>query len=110
MTINVNSGLVYIAEDNAVMNITQNNGVDTNELDSIIKGIMENLSGLKKEEADEIRAIVDMTKEELVKSEPKTSKLRNCVTLIAPMITIANGIPALVNNLQMLADYIMTNI
>lgn len=110
MTINVNGGQVNIAEDNAVMNITQNNGVNTNELDSIIKGIMENLSGLKKEDADEIRGIVEIVQEELTKSEPKTSRLRNCMTLIAPVVTIANGIPALVNNLQMLADYIMTYI
>lgn len=108
MTINVNGGQVNIAEDNSVMNITQNNGGNTNELDSIIKGIMENLSDLKKENADEIRDIVDMVKEELAKPQPKTTRLRNYVTLIAPMITIANGIPALVNNLQMFVDYIMT--
>ncbi len=47
-----------------------------------------------------------MAKEELVKPEPKVSRLRNCVTLIAPMLTIANGIPALANSLQKLVDYI----
>ena len=68
---------------------------------------MENLSNLKKEHAEEIRDVVDMAKEELVKPEPKVSRLRNCVTLIAPMLTIANGIPSLMNNLQRLVDYII---
>ena len=60
----------------------------------------------RKEDAEEIRDIVDLAKEELAKPEPKVSRLRNCLTLIAPMFTIANGIPTLVGNLQKLADYI----
>lgn len=106
VTYNVHGGQLNIASDNATIYATQNNGISANELDSIIKGIIENLSDLKKEDADEIRDAVDMAKEELSKSEPKTSRLRNCVTLIAPMITIANGIPALASNLQKLIDYI----
>lgn len=107
MTINVNGGQFSYARDNATINAVQyNNGANANELDNIIKGIMENLSGLKKEDADEIVDAVEMTKEELAKSEPKASRLRNCLTLIAPMFTIANGIPKLAENLQKLVDYI----
>lgn len=106
ITYNVHWGQLNIASDNAIINATQNNGISAKELDSIIKGIMDNLSDLKEEDAEEIKDIVDMAKEELSKPEPKTSRLRNCVTLIAPMITIANGIPTLVNNLQRLVDYI----
>lgn len=47
-----------------------------------------------------------MAKEELMKPDPKVSRLRNCVTLIAPMLTIANGIPTLTSSLQKLVDYI----
>lgn len=107
MTFNVNGGQVNFARDNATIYAIQNNGVDAGELDNIIKGIMDNLSGLKKEEAEEIKDAVDMAKDELGKPEPKVSRLRNCVTLIAPMITIANGIPILASNLQKLLDYIM---
>lgn len=107
MTFNVNGGQVNFAKDNATIYAIQNDGINVNELDSIIKGIMENLSNLKKEHAEEIRDVVDMAKEELVKPEPKVSRLRNCVTLIAPMLTIANGIPSLMNNLQRLVDYII---
>ena len=102
-----NGGQVNIAKDNATIRATVNNGVSANELDNIIKGIMSNLSDLKKEDAEEISDIVDMVKEELKKPEPKVSRLKNCLTLIASMFTIANGIPTLANNLQKLIDYIM---
>ena len=106
ITYNVYGGQLNRASDNATIYATQNNGVKADELESIIKGIMENLSGLKQEEAESIKDAVDMAKEELAKSEPKTSRLRSCVTLLAPMLTIVNGIPVLASNLQRLVDYI----
>ena len=48
------------------------------------------MSELKKEDAEEIMDIVDMAREELAKPQPKVSRLRNCIALIAPMMTIAN--------------------
>lgn len=105
MTFNVsNGGQVILAQDNATVHATQNNAV--NELDIIIKSIMENLSGLKNEDAESIKDAVDMVREELAKPEPKVSRLRSCVTLLAPMLTITNGIPTLASNLQGLIDYI----
>lgn len=104
---NVNGGQVNIASDHATINAIQNNGDNGKELNDIIRGIMENLSDLKKEDADEIADIVEMAKDELTKQEPKVSRLRNCLTLIAPMFTIANGIPTLAANLQKLQEFIM---
>ena len=101
-----NGGQVNIAKDNATIYAPLNNGVSDNELDNIIKEIMSNLSDLKKEDAEQISDIVDMVKDELKKPEPKVSRLKNCLTLIAPMFTIVNGIPTLANNLQKLIDYI----
>lgn len=106
ITFSMNGGQLNYARDNGTIYATQNNGDNTNSLDIILKEIIENLSGIEKEEADKIRDVVDMAKGELVKPEPKVSRLRNCVTLIAPMLTIANGIPALANSLQKLVDYI----
>lgn len=102
----VNGGQVNIANDNANINVTQNNGVNTSELDTIIKGIIENLSEISKDDKETIIDSVEMIKDELTKPEPKVSRLRNCVTLIAPMLTIANGIPALADRLQKLIDYV----
>ncbi|MFG6378558.1 MAG: hypothetical protein K1W19_09645 [Lachnospiraceae bacterium] len=109
ITYNVQSGgQVNNAYDNSTMYVTQNNGIGANELENIIKGIKDNLSSLKKEDSDNIIDVVDMAREELTKPEPKLSRLRNCVSLIAPMFTIANGIPVLADNLRKLMDYINT--
>lgn len=102
----VNGGQVNVASGNATIHATQNNGANAKELDDIIKGIMENISELKKEDADEITDVVEMAKDELIKPEPKASRLRNCLALIAPMFTIANGIPTLATNLQRLQEFI----
>lgn len=106
MTVNVNGGQMNMAMDNAKIVATQNNGINTNELESIIKSITENLSDLKKEDAESIEDAIEMVREELAKPEPKVSRLRSCVTLLAPMLTITNGIPTLTSNLQRLVDYI----
>ncbi|MEZ3516252.1 MAG: hypothetical protein K1W37_13610 [Lachnospiraceae bacterium] len=106
MTFNMNGGQFNYAKDNATINATQNNGVNTSELDSIIKSITENLSALKKEDAESIIDAVEMVREEMAKPEPKVSRLRSCVTLLAPMLTITNGIPTLASNLHRLVDYI----
>lgn len=47
-----------------------------------------------------------MIKEEFAKPEPKVNRLRNYLNLIAPMFTIANGIPDLSEHLHRLIDYI----
>ncbi len=104
---NITGGQVNFAKDTANINATQNNGISENELDVIIKAIKDNLLGVKKEEADEIIDVVEMAKEELTKPEPIISRLRNCITLIAPMMTIANGVPVLANNLQKLQELII---
>lgn len=107
MVIHMNGGQLNLANDNAKIYATQNIGVSGSELDDIIKGITQNLSGLNKEEAEEIADIAEMARCELVKPEPKVSRLKNCLTLIAPMFTIANGLPALATNLQKLQEFIM---
>lgn len=107
MVIHMNGGQFNLANDNATIYATQNIGVSGSELDDIIKEITQNLSGLNKEEAEEIADIAEMARCELVKPEPKVSRLKNCLTLIAPMFTIANGIPALATNLQKLQEFIM---
>lgn len=106
ITFNGHNVQANFAKDNATIRAVQNNGVTASELNNIIKGIMDNLSDLDKEDTDKITYAVDMIREELAKSEPKPSRLRNYVTLIAPMFTIANGIPVLANNLQKLINYI----
>lgn len=107
MTINVRDNAQFnLAQDNGTINAIQNNGVSGGELDKIVKSIMDNLKDLDKEDADKIVDVVEMAREELVRSEPRPGRLRSCLSLIAPMIAVANGIPVLADNLQKFADYI----
>ncbi len=106
-TFNISGGQVNISNDNAIINATQNNGVGVDKIEDIIKGITENLSRLDSKEADKLADILDMAKDELTKPEPKVSRLRNCLALLVPMLTVSNGIPTLAMNLHRLQDYIM---
>lgn len=106
MAFNMYGGQFNYAKGNATIKATQNNDISANELDEIVKGIMANLSGLEEEDAENIRDVVEMAKEELEKPEPKAGRLRNCLSLIAPMITVLNGVPVLMDNFQKLMNYI----
>lgn len=103
---NVNGGQVNIASGNAIINATQNNGLNNAELESIIKNILDNVSGLGKEDADTIIDSVEMIREEIMKPEPKRNIISNGIKLLAPMISIANGIPALAENIKKFIDYV----
>ena len=106
VTINVSGGQFSYARDQATINAIQNNGVSADELNKIVQGIINHLSDLEKEDAESIRDIVDMANAELTSPQPKVSRLRNCLSLLSPMLTVANGIPVLADNLQKLMDYI----
>lgn len=103
---NVNGGQVNIASGNAIINATQNNGLNNAELECIIKNIMDNVSGLGKEDADTIIDSVEMIKEEITKPEPKRNIISNGIKLLAPMISVANGIPTLAENIQKFIEYV----
>ena len=97
---NVSGGQVNYARDNATVYATQNNGASIKELAELAKAITDDLSELNKEDADTIIDSLDMINEELMKPEPKRKIISNGIKLLAPMISIANGIPTLANNIQ----------
>ena len=103
---NVSGGQVNIASDNATINATQNNGIQSDELEKLVRSILDNASVLDKENAETMVDSVNMIKEELLKPEPKRAILSNGIKLLAPIITIANGTPTLANNIQALIDYV----
>ena len=79
-------------------------------LEKTIEEIRESLHNLNKEDAEKISDVIELAQQELVKSKPKVSRLRNCLTMFAPMFTIANGIPTLTDNLHKLQEIIMSYI
>ena len=102
---NVSGGQVNVASNNATINATQNNGIQSDELDKIVKAIMDNVSSVNKEDAETIADSVNMIKDELLKPEPKRAIISNGIKLLAPMISIVNGMPDLGTNIQNLIDF-----
>lgn len=100
VTFNISGGQVNVANGHAIINATQNNGIKVQEIDKIISAIKSNLSGLAAEDAETIIDSVDMIREEINKSEPKGKIIGNGIKLIAPLITILNGTPVLIDNLK----------
>ena len=103
---NINGGQVNIAKYKGIINAVQNNGASVDELEDIINGIIDNISDINKEEQETLLDAIDMIKEEFAKGEPKMSRLRSCVTLLAPMVTILNGVPGLAEKIGTLINFI----
>ena len=106
VTWNVSGGQVNVASGNAVINATQNNGVVMTEMENLIKNILSEVSLLGKDDAETITDSIEMVQEELLKPEPKGKIISNGIKLLAPMISIANGVPTLADNIQKFIDMI----
>ncbi len=48
---------------------------------------------------------VEIIQEEVMKPEPKVRIISNGIKLLAPIISIANGTPVLLQNLQKFVEY-----
>lgn len=106
-TWNVSGGQVNVASGNAVINATQNNGVEMSEMENLIKQIMDSVYSLEKDDAETIVDSIEMIRDELQKPEPKGKIISNGIKLLSPMISIANGIPTLAGHIQKLIDMVM---
>lgn len=106
VTWNVSGGQVNIANDNSTINASQNNGISSDELNIIITEIKSNLDGLSVENKETLIDSIEMIQEEIVKAEPKGKIISNGIKLIAPIMTIANGLPLLVGNIQKFVDFV----
>lgn len=95
---------------NALHNMVQDN-YDRDELSSFFELTLYHTISWWIDVANDIPLdeldVLEQVKEEIDKEKPKKSRLQNCLKLIAPMITIANGIPVLSTNLQKLHDIII---
>lgn len=106
ITVNNYSGQVNYAKDNATITATQNYGLKENELEKIINDIIDNISYFNKEDSETILDTLKMIQDELSKKKPSGSRLRNCVTLLGPMVTIANGFPQVAEKIRAVISYI----
>lgn len=106
ITFNNYGGQINYGKDNATINATQNYGLKENELEKIINEIINNISCFNKEDSETIIDTLKMIQDELSKKKPNGSRLRNCVTLLGPMVTIANGFPQVAEKIEAVISYI----
>lgn len=109
--ITVLNGQVNFAKGNAIINVIQNNNErnseNREELDIIIKAIKKDLPNLKKDEANKIEDLLDMTEEELTRLEPRQSRLQKCIALSTTLIKCVKNIPTLITNLKKLQNFVI---
>lgn len=105
VTLNI-TGQVNIASDGGSVYAVQNNNINVDEIDIIVRNIMQNISEVPPEDAETIVDAVEMIQEEIKKKEPNKKIISNGIKLIAPMISIMNGIPVLAENLKKFVEYI----
>lgn len=92
--------------DNSPITTTYNNGIDANEFENLAKAITDNVSLLDDENKETILGAIEILREEIAKAQPQKSILSSGIKLLAPMFTIANGIPTLADNIQKLIDFV----
>lgn len=108
MTINVrDNAQLNLAQDNGVVYATQNNGLKVDEVNNLVKNIMDNLSSLSKDDSETVKDAIEMI-QEVMKTKPKEKIISNGIKLLAPIISIANGTPVLLENLQKFVEYAKT--
>ena len=95
------------AKDHSTVTATQNNGINKDELKDIVDLIEKNIEKLNQEQAEDLQDTLSMVVEEFSSETPRQGRLKKCLTLLAPMITVTNGIPILAENLQKVCDYIL---
>lgn len=110
VSIVINGGQINVSKDESILYATLNTDSSSRalEIEEIVGKIMMNVSCLEEQTAEQIIDIVNMAKQELLKPVPQSSRLRNCLTLIGPMITIVNGVPILAENLNKLKELILS--
>lgn len=105
VTLNINNQ-VNIAKDGSCVYAVQNNNINIDEIDIIVRNIMQNISEVPATDAETIAEAVEMVQEEIKKNEPNKKIINNGIKLIATMISVVNGIPVLAENLKKFVEYI----
>lgn len=108
MMFNVSGGQVNISQGNSTLNATQYNSNDFSEIDKLIREIKLDLSKLSPKDEEEAIDAIDMIRSEIENQQPKKGNIRIGIKTLAPIITVANGIPVLISNLQKFIDMATT--
>lgn len=109
--ININGGQVNISKDNSTLNATQNIGMNTNELSTLIKEINVLLNeNIPTDEKTMIQESIDTIQSELQNNQPKKGLIKSCIQgLKSTIISIPTAIE-LCTKLQGFIEWVGTAI
>ena len=62
---------------------------------------------MNQEQAEDLQDTLSMVVEEFNTGTPRAGRLKKYLNLVAPIMTVSNGIPTLAENLQKLCVYIL---
>lgn len=83
VTYNINGNQVNVANDNATINATQNNGIDPDELKKLMGSMRESLSTeLSDEDKKEAEECIDIIEQELQSNTPNEEKVKTRFKLL----------------------------
>ena len=77
--VNIENGQFNVANDNATINATLNNGVDFEKLEALLKGVLDNCNGLSEEDTEAVQENLEVIKSELNEPKPKKSLLKTAM-------------------------------
>lgn len=81
-SISISGGQVNIANDNAVINATNNNGIDTEQLVALIANVRKSASGLTEEDSESINDSLEIIEEEAKAEKPKRKIIKTAITAL----------------------------
>ncbi len=112
ITINGGSGVqVNISKDNSTINAVQNNGINTEELDNLIKSIRESLNNdIPEEEKEMIEENIETIKQELSNNSPKKGLIKSCILGLKNVVESIPKAIILCKNIEILIEYVVTKI
>ena len=103
MMFNVSGGQVNISQGNSTLN-----AVLIKTVFSFLEKIKLDLSKLSPKDEEEAIDAIDMIRSEIENQQPKKGNIKIGIKSLAPIITVANGIPVLISNLQKFIDIVTT--
>ena len=107
--ITVHGGQVNIAKDQATINATQNNGINTKELDKLVDSIKALLTDeIPKEEKEIINDNVEVLQEEIKKENPKKGFIRTAISGLQGIFPKIAGAARLTAALTSIIQFAMT--
>ncbi len=102
---------IVMANNNDRTSINQKQGLEKKELELLCETIKKEVRDLDDERKSEYLKILEEIREEYNNSEiKKSNKLKRCLELIVPLLTIVNGTPTLLQNLLKLQSFFIERV